>query len=182
MRLPRPAKVLLAFSLAVGVLVYVVLVDLGINAGRIHYGVTVDGFEVGGLTEIEAIRALATRGGELRDTPVVITTEGLNCNFVPGQLGWGPQPSDTAGLARGVGRDGGPFEAVGQRLRAWFEGVEVEWAGKPRRKKMNALLDECERQAEGLGLLINRWKLRKRVRQAIVTWPRRPFDIPVMEG
>ena len=182
MSLPGPAKVLLAISLAVSVLVYLVLLDYGINAGRIHYGVTVDGVDVGGLTEIEAIRALARRGQELRDSPVVITTEGLNCNFVPSQLGWGPQPGQTAAIAEAVGRDGGPLSALADRVRAWFQGVEVKWADKPRRKRMNAFLDECEREAEGLGLSINRWKLRKRVRRSIVTWPRRPFDIPVQEG
>ena len=179
MSLPRPAKVLLAVALAVGIFVYAVLLDFGINAGRIHYGVSVHGVDVGGLTEVEANRVLGAHGEKLRETPVVITTEGLNCNFVPSEVGWRPRTTETADLARAVGREGGPFAAVAERVRAWFEGVDVDWVGKPKAKKVNAQLDWCERQAEGLGLSIDRWKLRKRMRRAIVRWPRKPFQIPI---
>jgi hypothetical protein len=37
-----------------GVLVYVLIVDFGISAGRIHHGVSVAGVDLRGLTEAEA--------------------------------------------------------------------------------------------------------------------------------
>lgn len=41
-------RVLLGLGALVGVLLYLLIVDLGVTAGRIHYGVSVSGFDVGG--------------------------------------------------------------------------------------------------------------------------------------
>ncbi len=177
----RTARILLALGLVVAVVCYFVLLDFGINAGRIHYGVSVEGVDVGGMTEIEAVRVLAERGEDLQHSPVILATEGFDCRFIPDEIGWDAQPVATAEAARQVGARGGIFRALGDRLRAWFEGVEIEWIDKPRAKKIRALVDECEQHAQALGLQVNRWRLRKRIRRSIVTWPRRTFVVPVLK-
>lgn len=48
MNLSTTAKVLFGLGVAVAFFAYLVLLDFGINAGRIHYGVSVAGFDVGG--------------------------------------------------------------------------------------------------------------------------------------
>lgn len=180
--LSRTAKAVVAVGLVLGLFLYLVLLDLGVNAGRIHYGVSVGGFDIGGLTETEAVEELAERGLELREAPVILTYEGFDCRFMPAELGWTPQQAETAELALDVGRADAPFGALADRWRAWFGGVDIDWPDKPRRGAMSELIDECERQAEGLGLELDRFKLRKRIRRAIVTWPRRPFVIPIVEA
>ena len=179
MNLSGRAKALIAVVLLVGFVVWVVLLDYGINAGRIHYGVNVRGVDVGGLTLEEAMDVLQERGEELRYEPVVFSAEGMECSFIPDQVGWGPKPKSTAEEARDVGFEGGIVASLGDRARAWLSGVRIDWAGRPLHWKVTPLIDECEKQATALGLELNRYKLRRRMARAIVTWPRKIFAIPV---
>lgn len=175
-------KVLVTVFLVVGLVVWVVLLDLGINAGRIHYGVHVRGTDVGGMTVEQAMDVLQERGEEMRFEPVVMSAEGMNCSFIPDEVGWGPKPKRTAETARDVGFEGGLSSAFRDRLKAWFSGVRVDWAGTPKFWKVTPLIDRCEKQAEALHLELDRYKLRRLMRRAIVTWPRRIFQIPVEPG
>ena len=182
MNLSTSAKILLGIGLLIGLGVWVVLLDLGINAGRIHYGVHVRGTDVGGMTLEEAMDVLQEQGERLRFEPVVLSAEGMNCSFIPDDVGWGPKPKSTAEDARDVGFRGGLAASLRERIKAWFTGVRVDWAGEPKFWKVTPLIDDCEKQAEGLQLELDRYKLRKIMRRAIVTWPRRIFQIPVAPG
>ena len=168
----RTAKTLLVLGACVGILGYLVIVDLGVNAGRIHYGVSVEKVDVGGLTAPQAVARLTERGELLRDTAVVFSAPGVSCYFVPGEIGWGPQPADTAKVALDVGRAHAPFGALIDRAHAWIGGVSVGWAGAPNPKKVGRLINDCEERATGQGLELDRGQLRYKVRRAIVTWPR----------
>ena len=179
MNLSGRAKVAISLVLLVGFFVWVVLLDYGINAGRIHYGVNVRGVDVGGLTLEEAMDVLQERGEELRYEPVVLSAEGMECSFIPDQVGWGPKPKSTSEQARAVGFEGGLADSLRDRARAWLGGVKIDWAGGPLHWKVTALIDECEKQATALGLELDRYKLRRKIARAIVTWPRRIFPIPV---
>ena len=182
MNLSTRAKILLGIGLLIGLVVWVGLLDLGINAGRIHYGVHVRGTDVGGMTLEEAMDVLHEQGERLRFEPVVLSAEGMNCSFIPDDVGWGPKPKSTAEDARDVGFRGGLATSLRERIKAWFTGVRVDWAGEPKFWKVTPLIDDCEKQAEGLQLELDRYKLRKIMRRAIVTWPRRIFQIPVAPG
>ena len=168
----------------VGVVVligYLVLIDLGINAGRVHSGVRVDGVDVGGLTLAEAVALLEDAGEDLKGQEVIPTAEGFDCRFTPREVGWGPQPFDTVRMAMRVGRDDAPFGALADRVRAYLGGIEIEWAGMPSRRKVGRLLDTCEQQAAGLGVVIDRRALRAEIRRALASSTRRTFEIPLME-
>jgi len=173
------AKILLGIGLVVAGAVWLVLLDYGINAGRIHYGVHVRGVAVGGMTLEEARDALRARGKQLRKTPVELSAEGMECSFVPASLGWDPETKKTAQEARSVGFRGGLGNAFRERVTAWFGGVEVDWAGEPRASRVTPLVDDCEVQAEALQLELDRAKLMRLIPRAITTWPRRIFEIPV---
>jgi hypothetical protein len=168
----------------VGVLVligYLVLIDLGVNAGRVHSGVRVDGIDVGGLTVAEAVALLEDAGQDLKGQEVVPTAEGFDCRFTPREVGWGPQPFDTVQIAMRVGRDDAPFGALADRVRAYLGGIEVDWAGKPSRRKVARILDRCEQQAAALGAVIDRRALRAEIKRALASTTRRTFEIPLME-
>jgi hypothetical protein len=168
----RAAKLFVSIGVLVATALFLVIVDLGVNAGRIHYGVSVEKIDVGGLTAPEAAERLRQHGLRLKHTTITFSAPGASCSFLPGALGWGPQPADTTKLALAVGREGVPFTALADRLRAWFGGVKVGWAGSPEPSEVDEFLDECEESASGQGLVIDRAQLRYRVRRAIVTWPR----------
>jgi hypothetical protein len=160
-------------------LVYLVLLDLGISAGRIHHGVSVQGVDVGGLTQAEATVRLRLRARDLKDDPVYLTGHGLDRSLLPTDVKWRPRPEETAAAALRVGRDGAPFGAMWDRLRAWFGGVELEWAGKPRAKEMSAYVKDVARDAAAQGDEVDRVGLRRALRLGISDWPREPVAIPL---
>ena len=159
---------------------YAVVVDLGMHAGRVHRGVTVAGFDVGGLTEVEAFEALREHQALLEDTPVVFLANGFDCRALPADLGWSPQPFNTARDAMEVGR-GGVFAGLGERVDAWLGGYKIGWAGTVDPAKVDEFLDYCEENAMVVNATIDRPKLRYRIRRAIVTYPRTPlmFKVPL---
>lgn len=182
MQLTRVSKIVLAVVLAIGALVFLVLADFGINAGRIHYGVSIGDVNVGGMTEAEAIDALEERAELLENEPVIFRAEGIDCWFTPTDFRWDPLAEENAAAAREVGFRGSPFDALRERIRAWFQGVELEWDTKARAFwKVTEHIDECEEQAEAIGETVKPKILRRRMLIAIVTWPRRHFNIP-LEG
>ena len=181
MNVSRAVKVSLGL---VGVLVligYLVLIELGISAGRVHRGVRVDGIEIGGLTLPEAVALLQDTGKDLEGEEIIPTAEGFDCRFTPREVGWRPQAIDTARMAMRVGRDDAPFGALADRVRAYLSGIEVDWAGRPKRRKVGQLLDRCEQQAAALRVVIDRYALRAEIRQALRSTTRRRFEIPLMQ-
>ena len=171
-RLALGAVALVAF------LGYLVVVDLGMHAGRVHRGVNVAGFDVGGLTEIEAFDALRERQELLEETPVVFIANGFDCRALPTDLGWSPQPFNTARDAMEVGRNG-VFAGLRERIDAWFGGVRIGWAGTVDPGEVDEFLDYCEENAAVVNATIDRPKFRYRIRRAIVTYPRSPLDFKV---
>ena len=179
MQLSPGVKSVVAVSLLLGLIAYALLLEFAINAGRVHRGVAVQGFDIGGLNRAEAEGALDRRGEKMKVSPMIFTTEGFDCRFTPASVGWGPQGFETAAAAMAVGRQGSWTRALSDRIRAWTEGVDVEWADSPDPVKVGREVNRCEKQAGGLGLVIDRARLRYEIRKAIVTWPRQPVPIPL---
>jgi hypothetical protein len=183
------ARIALGVLALVAVAAYAVVVDLGMNAGRVHRGVNVAGFDVGGLTEIEAFDALRERQELLAETPVVFIANGFDCRALPADpegeddpsvpdLGWSPQPFNTARDAMEIGR-GGVFSGLTERIDAWLGGYRIGWAGTVDAKKVGRFLEYCEENAAVVNATIDRPKLRFRIRRQIVTYPRSPVDFKV---
>ena len=181
MQLSRGIKSVVVVSSLLGLIAYGLLLEFAINAGRVHRGVSVEGFDIGGLNYAEAAAALNERGTAMKLAPMIFTTEGFDCRFTPEDIGWGPQPADTADTAMEVGRDDGVLDALQERMKAWTEGVTIVWAGSPDTARVGRELNRCEKQAAGLGLEIDRPKLRFAIKQTIVTWPREPVPIPLVQ-
>lgn len=173
------AKIGLAIVSIVGLLIYLVILDYGVNAGRIHYGVKVADIDVGGLTQEEAREVLEEREEQLGDQPVLVTREGLTCHFEPNEIGWEGRPFVTSVAAYRIGRGESRIAALGARAKAWFSGAAVDWADRVDGTALSRLLDLCERNARGVGYEIRRYRLRQRMRAAITQWPRLPVTIPV---
>src|SRR5688572_6404801 len=130
MRINPSTKAVFAIALLIAAIAYLVVVEVAVSAGRVHHGVDVRGFDIGGLNHQEAIDALRERGDEMKESPMIFTTEGCDCRFSPEQIGWGPQQADTAAAAMAVGREDLPFGALSDRWRAWAGGVSIEWQGR----------------------------------------------------
>lgn len=171
-------RVSIAIAAVVALLVYAVIVDLGMHAGRVHRGVAVAGFDIGGLTELEAFEALEERQALLEEQAVIFIANGFDCRATPGDLGWNPQPFNTARDAMEIGRNG-VFAGLRERFDGWFGGVKVGWAGTVDPDEVDEFLDYCERNATIVNARVDRPKLRFRIRRAIVTYPRGALDFKV---
>ncbi len=162
-----------------GLLAYLVIVDLGSNAGKVHHGVSVEGYAVSGLTESDAYNRLQTRGEILEKTPITFAGEGLTFTFIPEELGWNFRIDSTTDRAMAVGREG-IVSGLWARARSWTSGVDVEWAGrfKPRRKLRNAL-ERLQTDAEDMSLSIDPNEMSRRIKEAIKDLPREDsYEIP----
>lgn len=179
MTLSLRAKIVLTVLILVGIAVFLLIVDLGVNAGRIHHGVHVTDMDLGGLTREEAVERLSERGFDLQEAPVIVTRENVSCHFVPTELGWEAKPFETAVAAYRIGRGESRMKALGTRIRAWFGGVTIDWADELDRAAVKRLLDRCEFHAEAVGYEVRRYRLRQKIARAITTWPRSPVNIPV---
>lgn len=175
------AKVVLALSALALVFVYLVVVDIGVSAGRIHHGVTVDGIDVGGMTYPEAIDALTPRAEQLTATPLVLFRGPIKIRLYPYEAGFHPRAAATALAALRVGRDHAPFGAIGDRIHAWFGGVRVKWQPGANTRKLGKLVAQYQEQLARKGLTMSdadRKKLRYKIRIGLNNWPRRPLRIP----
>ncbi|HYO60783.1 MAG TPA: hypothetical protein VEU29_02670 [Actinomycetota bacterium] len=183
------ARAALGLLALIAVAAYLVIVDLGMHAGRVHRGVEVAGLDVGGLTELEAFDALRERQELLAETPVVFISPGFDCRVMPADpgeiedesipdLGWSPQPFNTARDAMEIGRNG-VFAGLRERVEAWLGGVRIGWAGTVDPDKVDEFLDYCERNARVVDATIDRAKFRYRIRRAVVTYPRSAVDFKV---
>ena len=180
----RLQRVALAALTALGLLVYLVVVDLGISAGRIHHGVSVQGIDLGGLTEEEAAAVLRKQAAELRTRPLAFGREGMpRLTVEPRQLGWRPRPLETAREALSIGRDSGPLTALWMRLRGWVGGVQVPWRGHLQPGAVTRRINRWEQEAASRGLEINRGRLRYKIRQAVLLWERQSlYRMPLAPG
>lgn len=182
MKLTGPTRVFLACGAFLSILVYLVIVDLGVHAGRIHRGVTVDGVAVGGLTQAEAQRLLTDHGMRLRRTPIVFTTEGYDCRLIPGRVGWRPNPALTARRAMAVGRSGRLATSIRDRLRSWFGGdLSVPWGGAPS-DEVEGFVEECAERGAAYGVQVDRDRLAREMERLMSTWPRDQLHELPLEG
>jgi hypothetical protein len=171
-------RLLLATTGVVTLFAYLVVVDLGMHAGRVHRGVEVAGLDIGGLTELDAFEALRERQELLEEIPLVFIATGFDCRTMPGDLGWDPKPFNTAQAAMEIGREG-VLDGLRERIDAWIDGARVRWVDSLDASEVDEFLDYCERNALVVNAEVNRPKLRYRIRRAIVTYPRGPLDFEV---
>ncbi|HEX2050689.1 MAG TPA: hypothetical protein VHJ34_08670 [Actinomycetota bacterium] len=181
MRLSLAARAAFAALAVAGLVAYAVIVDLGVNAGRVHRGVSVDGVDVGGLSEVEAARLLATRAERIRSGPgVEFALEGRTFTYRirAADVGWTPAPTETAAAAMAVGRSGGLVRALWDRARATVGGIELTW-GATDGRLVTGVLDELAAALDARGVTLDRGRMRYKIRRAFVTGSTRTWRIPV---
>lgn len=173
------AKVGVAIGGVIAFLLFLIVVDLGVNAGRVHYGVSVTGVDLGGKTRVEAIEALRERKGDIEGQVILLTAEGLNLGIQPSQLGWDPNVRATVRDAYDVGREDAPFGALADRVASWLWGSKVPFRGGVNPSKMNRRLAEWDERLTALGTPLDKPALRDLLRDAIAEGRTGPFEFPV---
>jgi hypothetical protein len=173
------ARVVLASVGLLGIFAFLVIAELGINAGLIHYGVKIGHVDVGGMSPVAAERLLDQVGKEMESTPIVFRGGALGTySWTPSELGWAPRKFEMSAEAMDVGRTGGLSRSLADRLRSWTRGVELGW-GPANRVDARSVAEAVAEEAESAGLNVDVQKLESRMLKATWDWPRRPFyEIP----
>lgn len=182
MKLSPTARAGLIGVAVVGLLAYGAIVELGVNAGLVHYGVTVgNDVDLSRLSRDAATEALRARVDDLTSEPVVFGMKGVGREVVyPSEIGWRPRVDHTVAVAMEVGRSDGMLAALGQRMQAWFGGVNVQWADKTKATRVTEIIDRVEARARQAGLTLDRGRFRYKIRTKILSWPRKDlYLLPV---
>ena len=153
---------------------YLVVVDLGIHAGRVHRGVSVAGHDVGTLTFPELVDELETHRDDLMEQPLTFTADGFEDEVSREELGWSPQPFETALEIFDVGR-GEVWTAAKDRLQGWLGEVEVEWAGGVGSSRVSRILARWRQT----GLDVDETAARELIRRIAGRDGSRGYEIPL---
>jgi vancomycin resistance protein YoaR len=118
-RLSLPAKLgVVVPSALIALLLVVGVADAAATSGRIQYGVKVDGVAVGGLAPAEATARISAQVGPRLDRTVTATAAGHTWPVAATTIDASLDASQAAQAAYGLGRSGGFFRQVGDRLAA----------------------------------------------------------------
>ncbi len=178
-RVTTSTKTLLIAGAVLGGLIFLLIVEFGISAGRVHHGVTVAGHNVGGLAFAELQDELAKRAQTLNNEPVCFVRDVLRLCISPEDVGWRPETRATADSAYRVGRADSPWASLSERTSAWVGGVNVQWEGSPDAGRVGRVLERWETIFDARDLQLKRGIMRYRIRRAIITYPRETFRIPL---
>ena len=173
------AKVLIVVAAVAALAVYLVVLDLGINAGRIHRGVTAGDIDIGGMTQAEAAEFLTKVGRDMRNSTITFTTGDVEIEVLPADLKWWPYAEDMARKAMEVGRKGSVLNAASQRWRAWVSGISVSW-GRAGTRLVEQRVEEMSSELASQGYKLDEQEMLRVLRHAIGQWPRRDaYEIPL---
>jgi hypothetical protein len=174
------AKAGIAVGGVIAFALFLVVVDLGVNAGRIHYGVSVSDIDLGGMTRREAITELEEHVDELEDERVIrLTAVGLNVGVQPSRLGWSFNPRTTVRAAYDVGRDDAPFGALSDRIASWLWGTKVDLRGRLVEPTLQGQIDEWDERLSGLGTPVDREALEALLKKALAEGDAGPYEFPL---
>ena len=181
--LSRTAKASIAGATALCLVLFVIIVDLGINAGVVHHGVTVSGLDVGGLTLEEAQSALYHHRGRMRQAEVCFSRPDFEDCLPPEDFGWFPSEERIRAVvleAYDVGRTGGPLTALRDRLRAWSGDTKLSLPHSVQPWRVTNIIDEWEQTLIESDLRLDREEARARIKDALAAWPRRTLRLPTL--
>jgi hypothetical protein len=180
-RISPLARIVLVSAGVVGLLAYLAIVELGVNAGLVHRGVKVGHIDVGGLSQAEAAEKIAEVGEEIRATPIRLAIEGVATIFVyPRDLGWKPRAVHKAEAAMAIGREGGLPAAASDRVSAWFGDHRIAW-DEPRPRPLRRGIRSVVRAARTAGVEVSWNAVRTTLIEATYDWPRRDaYEVPAV--
>lgn len=144
--LPRPVFIgLIAFGSTLAAVLLVFGIDRATNGGEVLGSVVVNGVDVGGLSERDAIARLQDLETALRDTPVPVTVAGENFSLDPRVISFDLDEQAAVAAAMRNGRSGNIFGQLGWWLTHWgADPVAVEPGYSFDQTRLEEILSEWE--------------------------------------
>ena len=141
-------SILLAAIAVVAVLALAVLGDLGLSAGRVHAGVSVDGVSVGGMKPAAAKAKLARELPRKAAKGVTVVSEDSSWTVQPADVGLSFDYDEHVSRAMAYGRAENTLQNAWERLAAWVRPVSLEPSATADPAKLKALLDQVAAEVE----------------------------------
>jgi vancomycin resistance protein YoaR len=116
--------------------------------GRIHYGVSISGANIGGMTPVQARRKLYVDSASILDRPIVIIHEGKNWNISPRDLNLNLDIRQAVESAYRLGREGTLVKRISDRLSLWRKPRQVNLQFSLNKGKLKQSVREVKDQAE----------------------------------
>jgi vancomycin resistance protein YoaR len=134
--------VLLAFGAVVLLFVLFLAVDGGIYYNHTHYGISVAGQDLGGLSRDEATAALTTFVQGTRKQLIILTSGDKGWKVLPGDVGTTIDIAASVSAAAGLTRDGDVFSNLGRRIELYFSGRNLPLQGTVDDDKLSEFVDQ----------------------------------------
>jgi vancomycin resistance protein YoaR len=172
-------RALIVLAVVVGILVLGATVDAFASVGRVHPGVRVGGVSLGGKTPVEAAAALKAELPAKAAAPVTVAGPKKSWPVASKDIGASFEYTALVGNAMAVGRSGGFFASVGDRVSAWFTGRSLPAVATADKTKLDGVVgkiasaidvapkdavltvtaDEVQLKASATGLAVDRARL-----------------------
>ncbi len=107
--------------------IFIILIILTIGYGKIYSGVKLNGIELGGLTELQAVDVLSEHYKNLSDVDVSLYSEEGKVDFSAGDVNATFDSEKAAEYAFNIGRDGNFFKKIFSGLKYRFSSQEVKY-------------------------------------------------------
>ncbi len=134
--------VVLGFGSVLLLFVLFVSIDGGLYYDQTHYGVSVAGQDLGGLSRREATDALSAFVEETRSRPLVLTSGDASWEVLPDDMGTTIDVAASVAAAAALTRDGDVFKDLGRRIELYFSGYDLPLQGTVDDEKLDELADE----------------------------------------
>lgn len=117
------------------------------STDTIFPGVTVAGVDLGGMTRVEAAKALEAHGAEIGTGTINLDINGQIYEIDAAEVTKGIDVNDTAQAAYTYGHGSNPITNIKEALEAKFNGAEIEFAISVDQDALEARLDEIAKTA-----------------------------------
>jgi vancomycin resistance protein YoaR len=134
--------VLLALGGVLLLFVVFVSVDGGLYYDQTHYGVSVAGRDLGGLSRDEAIAALTTFVQGTRKRLIILTGGDKSWKVLPGDVGTTVDVAASVSAAMRLTRGGDVFSDLGRRIELYFSGRDLPLQGAVDDAKLDELVHQ----------------------------------------
>lgn len=122
--------------------------DYGLNAGKVHRGVSVLGVNLGGVSQAQAAEKIATHFQTSLDNEIVLSYDGSEWTVTGSQLGVSYNAQKMAADAYSVGRSGSLLAQVRDRFHAVVSGEEIAVESSVDEEASTAFLSEVTAQTD----------------------------------
>lgn len=143
----RP-RALPAVAVVVGVLLLGLLVDSALSYNKIHSGVTVSGYSVGGLTREEATVTLRSLTEEAAQKPIILASGTKTWTIMPQEVDIKIDVAGVVSKAFDVTRKSNFVANLFRRFTLYFKDKDVPLSGEVNSRKLDKMLSGVARELD----------------------------------